>query len=225
MRFPHFAFGSTVGFTAGWFAWIGTVTLAPIEVEASLQYLTGISWLSWLTHKSGGVAVLSGGGYATAVVLSALFTVLNAIGVRWFSTTNIWAVWWKIAVPVIAVIVLFAYGLTWLAVVLYIDSFVSPAGTGLVYTATSSRVFYGLSRHRYVPRPFERISKQGVPLVSLVLSFAVGLLLLLPFPGWQRLVGFITSATALMYAFAPLSLASLRRQDPDRTRPFQLRWS
>ncbi|HWE67475.1 MAG TPA: APC family permease [Acidimicrobiales bacterium] len=111
LRFPHFAFGSTAGFTAGWFAWIGTVTLAPIEVEAALQYLTGISWLDWLTHTSGGVAVLGGGGYAVAVVLLAGFTVVNYIGVRWFSTTNTWAVWWKIAVPLLTVIVLLAYGL------------------------------------------------------------------------------------------------------------------
>lgn len=329
-RFPHFAFGSFAGFNAGWLAWLGTVSLAPIEVEASLQYLTGISWLSWLTHKSGSVVVLSGGGYAAAVVLLAAFLMLNAVGVRYFSSTNVYAVWWKIAIPVLAVVVLlvhglhwgnfnagggfapfgakgvlaalpagvvFAYqgfeqaiqlgsesrdparhlapavvgsvvigvvlylllevvfvgslnpanlihgwadpigkgafgpfasiatalGLTWLAVLLYIDSFVSPAGTGLVYTTTSSRVFYALARNRYVPEVFDRIDRRGVPLVSLVLSFGVGLLLLLPFPGWQELVGFITSATALMYAFAPLSFAALRRQDPDRARPFRLK--
>src|ERR1700761_5508468 len=38
-RFPFFAFGSLAGFTAGWAAWLQAVTLAPIEVEASLQYL------------------------------------------------------------------------------------------------------------------------------------------------------------------------------------------
>jgi amino acid transporter len=116
-------------------------------------------------------------------------------------------------------------GITWLAVLLYIDSFVSPAGTGLVYTATSSRVLYALGRNRYVPNLFEGLNRNGVPLASLIMSFGVGLLLLLPFPGWQRLVGFITSATALMYAFAPLSLAALRSQDPEQERPYRLRQS
>ena len=37
-RFPHYAFGSLVGFASGWFAFIGAVTTAPIEVEAALQY-------------------------------------------------------------------------------------------------------------------------------------------------------------------------------------------
>src|SRR2546421_4445817 len=45
-RFPAFAFGRLTGFTAGWLAWLQAVTLAPIEVEASLQYLNNITWVS-----------------------------------------------------------------------------------------------------------------------------------------------------------------------------------
>jgi amino acid transporter len=37
-RFPLYAFGGLVGFASGWFAFIGAVTTAPIEVEAALQY-------------------------------------------------------------------------------------------------------------------------------------------------------------------------------------------
>lgn len=330
VRFPHLAYGSAAGFAAGWLAWIGSVTLAPIEVEAALQYLTGIGWLDWLTHRSGGTAVLTGAGYGVAVALLAIFTLVNAIGVRRFSDANTATVMWKIAIPVLTVAVLlasspswrnfhagggfapfgakgvlaalpagvvFAYqgfeqavqlgaeskdparhlapavigavgigvvlylllelvfigslspaslaggwahpigkgafgpfaaiatrlGITWLAVVLYVDSFVSPAGTGLVYTATSSRVLYALGRDRYLPEAIDRLSVRGVPIVALGVSFVVGLLLLLPFPGWQTLVGFITSATALMYAFAPLAFTALRREDPGRSRPFRLR--
>jgi amino acid transporter len=36
------------------------------------------------------------------------------------------------------------------------------------------------------------------------------------------LVGFISSAAAVMYAFAPVSLAALRRTDPKRQRPYQM---
>ena len=39
-----------------------------------------------------------------------------------------------------------ALGLGWLAILLYIDAAVSPAGTGLLYTGTSSRLFYAMSR-------------------------------------------------------------------------------
>ena len=49
-----------------------------------------------------------------------------------------------------------------------------------------------------------------------------GMIVFLPFPGWQKLVGFITSATVLAYAMAPLALGALRREEPDRERPFRL---
>src|ERR1700733_11090479 len=37
-RFPHYAFGSLVGYGMGWVYWLGSVTLAPVETEAALQY-------------------------------------------------------------------------------------------------------------------------------------------------------------------------------------------
>ena len=44
-------------------------------------------------------------------------------------------------------------------------------------------------------------------MVGLVLAFVVGLIAFLPFPSWQQLVGFITSATVLSFASGPLVLA------------------
>ena len=40
-------------------------------------------------------------------------------------------------------------GLGWLATLLYADAFISPAGTGLVYSASSSRLSFALSRNGY----------------------------------------------------------------------------
>ena len=57
---------------------------------------------------------------------------------------------------------------------------------------------------------------------SIALSFVVGLIMFLPFPGWQKLVSFISSASALMFSYAPISLAVLRRSDPERERPYRL---
>jgi amino acid transporter len=61
-----------------------------------------------------------------------------------------------------------------------------------------------------------------VPLWSIVLAFVIGELAFLPFPSWQALVNIVTSATAIMYAFAPISLTALRQRDPDRPRPYRL---
>src|SRR5262249_56458753 len=59
-RFPHFAFGSLIGFSAGWFAFLGAVTTAPIEVEAALQYAS--NFISGLTPTSGGMPGLTAFG-------------------------------------------------------------------------------------------------------------------------------------------------------------------
>jgi amino acid transporter len=116
-----------------------------------------------------------------------------------------------------------AVGLGWLAVLLYIDAAVSPGGTGLLYTGTSARVAYALGHEGWWPSLFNRLSRTGVPLLSTLLSFVVGVIVFLPFPGWQKLVGFITAASQLSYALAAVALVALRRQDPDRERPFKLR--
>jgi amino acid transporter len=117
-------------------------------------------------------------------------------------------------------------GLAWLAYILYADAIIAPVGTGLVYTTTSSRLTFGLSKNGAIPGAFEKTTeKTQVPWVGLLFAFAMGLILFLPFPGWQSLVGFITSATVLMYAGAPLALGALRRQKPDLPRPFRLRAS
>jgi amino acid transporter len=87
---------------------------------------------------------------------------------------------------------------------------------------TSSRLSYSLARQHTVPAVLAKLSKRHVPIYSILLAFIVGELSFLPFPSWQSLVGLVTSATAIMYAFAPVSLAALRRRDPDRERPYRL---
>jgi amino acid transporter len=330
-RFPAYAFGSLAGFAGGWFAFLGAVTTAPIEVEAALQYST--NYVGGLTRLSNGTPVLTTTGYVVAAALMLLFSVINVMGVKWLAETNKAAVWWKIAIPALTVVVLivsafhtsnfsadggfmpfgwkgvftavasggviFAYlgfeqaiqlggetrnprrniplavigsmalgvvlyillqvaflgaldpaslahgwtdvtftgngaiygpfaglaatlGLGWLATLLYVDAIISPGGTGLLYVGTSSRVSFALARNRYIPRAFARLSERGVPLLAIAFSFICGMLIFMPFPGWQQLVGFITSATVLAYATAPLALGALRREAPDHERPYRL---
>ncbi len=115
-----------------------------------------------------------------------------------------------------------AAGVGWLATVLYIDAVISPAGTGLVYAGTSARTSYALSRVGYVPPALGQVDKRGVPFVSLIFCWVIGMLVFLPFPSWAGMVGLVTTATVLMYAMAPPSLAALRRSDPERPRPYRL---
>jgi amino acid transporter len=108
------------------------------------------------------------------------------------------------------------------ATILHIDAFISPFGTGMIYQTSTSRVGYGLARNRYYPPIFQWTDRNGVPWVSLLAAFAFGCVFLLPFPSWKTLVGFITSASVLMYAGAPLSLWTFRRRLPDANRPYRM---
>jgi amino acid transporter len=326
-RFPFMTFGALGGFTGGWMAWVQAVTIAPIEVEATLGYLNSRFTSLNIINANGtldGKGILIGAGFLL------VFSVINTMGVRWLAETNSVAVIWKIIVPLITIIALMVTvfhfsnftagggfapygfhgifaalplgivfaaegfeqaiqvggeaenpqknipravilsmiigiiiylllevafvaalnphnlvhgwanpiagvkafgpyatlattaGLGWLSTLLIIDSVISPAGTGLVYVGTSSRLSYGLGRNGYFPPVISKISRRGVPFVSICIAFVVGLLVFLPFPSWSGLVGLVTSATVLMYAMAPPSLAGLRKQDPDRPRGYRL---
>jgi len=113
-------------------------------------------------------------------------------------------------------------GLGWLAWVLYLDAVISPGGTGLIYTTAASRISYGLSRNGYAPALYARTNRRGVPWFGLATSFVTGVICFLPFPSWQQLVTFITSASVLMYAGAPLAFGALRDRLPARVRPYRL---
>src|SRR5881392_1748569 len=65
-RFPQFAFGSLIGFTTGWIAFLGSVTVGPIMVQATLLYTS--NYVSSLTTISGGRPVLTAQGYVVASV-------------------------------------------------------------------------------------------------------------------------------------------------------------
>ncbi|MDQ6848542.1 MAG: APC family permease [Actinomycetota bacterium] len=115
-----------------------------------------------------------------------------------------------------------ALGLGWLATLLYIDAIVSPADTGLIYTTVTGRISYAMAKNRNAPQSLAKTTDRGVPLISLFLTFVVGLIVFLPFPSWQQLVGFITSATVLSFGSGPIVLAAMRREIPDRERPFRV---
>jgi amino acid transporter len=114
-----------------------------------------------------------------------------------------------------------ALGLAWLAGLLYADAIISPADTGLIYTTVTARVSYATARNGNAPQSLASTSRHGVPVISLVLAFIVGLIVFLPFPSWQQLVGFITSATVLSFAPGAAVVAALRRTRPDLRPPFR----
>jgi amino acid transporter len=82
------------------------VTVAPIEVMAVIQYAQHYSFASSWMKMSHGQHVLTGTGIAVAIALMAVFTAINFLGVRRLAHTNSAATWWKVAIPVIAIVAL-----------------------------------------------------------------------------------------------------------------------
>jgi len=115
-----------------------------------------------------------------------------------------------------------AVGAGWLAKVLLIDAIISPAGTGVVYVGTSARLSYALGEEREMPSALSQTNKRGVPVVSILVTAVIGCVAFGPFKSWNALVGVVTAATAIMYAFAPISLAALHKLDPDRQRSYRM---
>ena len=113
-------------------------------------------------------------------------------------------------------------GLAFLIKLIVLDSVVAPFGSALMVVTTNSRMAYAMSVNGYFPKIFSRINKKDVPHWSLLINLVLGLILLLPFPGWQQMVSFIIAALVVSHAIAPISLYSLRQQIPDQERPFKL---
>ncbi|MBZ5737186.1 APC family permease [Nocardioides mangrovi] len=103
-RFPHYAFGGVAGASFGWFAWLNAATVAPIEVSAMLTYAGHYDFAKdWINPDT---QVLSTTGIIVAIILMAILTSINFLGVKRLATANSAATWWKIAIPLLTILVL-----------------------------------------------------------------------------------------------------------------------
>jgi len=113
--------------------------------------------------------------------------------------------------------------LHWLAMLLYVDAFISPSGTGITYTATTSRMIYGMQRNGTLPAVLGRLHPRwGVPRPAMLFNLVVSYLFLFFFRGWGTLAAVISVATIISYLTGPVSAMALRRSAPELVRPFRL---
>ena len=104
-RFPHFAFGSVAGIGFGFFAYMQAVTIAPIECFAFMQYAS----YYWPGLYDSTTKNVTGAGFILTIVLMAVFVAVNFLAMRIFARVNNIITWWKVAVPVLAIIVLLTH--------------------------------------------------------------------------------------------------------------------
>jgi amino acid transporter len=113
--------------------------------------------------------------------------------------------------------------LNWLAILLYADAFVSPSGTGITYTATSSRMLYAMQRNGTLPAVFGRLHPRfGVPRAAMLFDLAVSYFFLFTYRGWGTLAAVISVATIVSYLTGPVSILTLRRTAANLHRPLRV---
>ena len=115
-------------------------------------------------------------------------------------------------------------GMSWLAGLLYVDAAVSPAGVAIIAFASAPRLFFAAGREGLTRAPLTRLSRAGVPVVGVALTFLVGALFLLPLPSWRAIIRIVSAAALLSYGMASVTFLTLRRTMPLAVypRPFQL---
>ncbi|MCX7116171.1 MAG: APC family permease [Gammaproteobacteria bacterium] len=116
-------------------------------------------------------------------------------------------------------------GLSTVALLLLFDAAFSPFGTTLVYTAATSRILYGMAINQHLPSVFLKLNRYQIPYVTLYANLLVGILSFLPFPGWQKMVAFLSSTSILSYGIGPICLLAMRKLQPATPRPFKLAYS
>lgn len=322
---PTLSHGKLAGFLFGWMAWLSALTMAPIEVQAVIQY--SANYIPSLVFTSHDIVHLSSQGFFMAFLLMSALCLLNILSFKGLSSANLLIFSFKVGIIILTIFtftlhpntisriytqthldwqaifsaiatggIAFAFtgfkhgvelaqeakdpqfstpiaiigsvgiclliymglqwaflnalpasalkngfshlefsgeigpfaglasiaGFIWLAKLLYADAVVSPLGAGLVYTTSTARILFALSKIGCLPQSLQRINANGFPWVAILVNFILGLFMFLPFPGWQTMVEFLVSGMVLSYAIAPIALITLRQQLPNAKRPFKL---
>jgi amino acid transporter len=329
VHFIKLSHGSPASFIISWLNWVAFVMIPSIEVQATLQY-TAHFWPQLTQSTAGGQHPLTATGFGMAAVLMLIFNILNTVGIRFVIRLNSIVVWWKLIIPLTAIITLICYrfstqnftshsfapsglngifsavtaggiifsligfrqaielaqeaknpgkslpialigslvialilflalqisfigvmkpadlangwshisfsgeagpfldiagvlGIVWLVGLLYIDAIISPAGTAIIFTASTARIVYAMADAGVAPKVLLKTNKYGVPFMAIIINFIAGMLFFLPFPNWQSMASFLAGMSVLAYAVGPVSMYALRKQASNKLRPFKLR--
>jgi amino acid transporter len=110
----------------------------------------------------------------------------------------------------------------WLLPILFFTAVISPFAAGLMYSLGGSRALFGMAENGSAPKGLRKLTRKGIPLFTIWVNFALGLIIFQFFTGWNTLATFLTCLFATGYLAAPICLVSLRRQVPDLKRPIKL---
>ena len=106
VRYPLYSNGRLAASIIGWAMWLSYIANPPSEASAVVQYAS--SWWDGVYDTSSGD--LTTLGTVVAVLLMAVFVVINYFGVTWFAKSNNVVTVVKLAIPIVTVLLLLASG-------------------------------------------------------------------------------------------------------------------
>jgi len=86
-QIPKISHGAFTSFILSWIAWLSALTMAPIEVQAVLQYAS--TYFTSLTYIVNGVPLLTGIGFVWATALMLLFCIINIVSFKGLERFNL----------------------------------------------------------------------------------------------------------------------------------------
>lgn len=98
---PQLSHGPLASFILSWIAWLTTLMLTPIEVQAVIQYAS--LFIPTLMHEVNGAPMLSVMGYTTAALLMALLCIINIFSYRGLVRFNFILCIFKFSVIIITI--------------------------------------------------------------------------------------------------------------------------
>lgn len=118
--------------------------------------------------------------------------------------------------------IMFQNGFKWFLPILFAGAIIGPFAASLIYASGAAQSLRSKSINGYLPSFLQILSPQHTPIYAIVVNFAFGMLLFAPLPGWNKMMGFLTSLMTFTYTIGPICLIALREQAPDQKRPFCL---
>ncbi len=98
-----------------------------------------------------------------------------------------------------------------ISIILYADAVISPSGTGLIYTGSTTRMLTGMAEDRHMPAFFKKLCAYNFSRRSLIATILLAILFLCFFRSWASLVSFLSLFYVISYMSIPLCLGKLRK--------------
>ena len=115
-------------------------------------------------------------------------------------------------------------GIHWLSVLLYLDAFVSPVGTGVSFAASTGRVLFAMESNKHVPKYLGKLSSRFyMPRAAMLTNLGISMIMVSVFRSWSTLATVICASTLIAYLTGPVTAAAFRHTAPNFKRPVKLK--